>query len=142
MSLAQFTLAGVGGLIAAQLAGNAGFPFLLALPLAVLGTIPVGLIVGLPSARTRGVSLAVATLGLAVAIQALVFSNDSLAGGIRRDHPQRERELHDPRPRLQQFLPSGSVRVSGAGIHLRALSARGQPAPQRVRTANDRRTRK
>jgi ABC-type branched-subunit amino acid transport system ATPase component/branched-subunit amino acid ABC-type transport system permease component len=82
MSLAQFTLAGVGGLIAAQLAGNAGFPFLLALPLAVLGTIPVGLIVGLPSARTRGVSLAVATLGLAVAIQALVFGNDSLAGGI------------------------------------------------------------
>ena len=42
---------------------------------------PVGLIVGLPSARTRGVSLAVATLGLAVAIQALVFSNDSIAGG-------------------------------------------------------------
>ena len=81
MSLAQFTLAGVGGLIAAQLAGNAGFPFLLALPLGVLGTIPVGLIVGLPSARTRGVSLAIATLGLAVAIQSLVFNNDSLAGG-------------------------------------------------------------
>ena len=82
MSLAQYTLAGVGGLIAAQLVGNAGFPFLIALPLAVLGTIPVGLIVGLPSARTRGVSLAIATLGLAVAIQALVFTNDSLSGGL------------------------------------------------------------
>ena len=36
---------------------------------------------GLPSARTRGVSLAIATLGLAVAIQALVFNNDSISGG-------------------------------------------------------------
>ena len=62
--------------------GTAGFPFLLALPIAVAGTIPVGLIVGLPSARTRGVSLAIATLGLAVAIQALIFTNDSIAGGI------------------------------------------------------------
>lgn len=81
MSLAQVTLSAVGGLIAAQLVGNAGFPFLVALPLAVLGTVPVGLMVGLPSARTRGVSLAVATLGLAVAIQALIFSNASLSGG-------------------------------------------------------------
>ena len=81
MSLAQVTLSGVGGLIAARLAANAGLPFLVVLPLAVLATVPVGLIVGLPSARTRGVSLAVATLGLAVAIQALVFSNVSIAGG-------------------------------------------------------------
>ena len=81
MSLAQVTLSGVGGLIAARLAANAGLPFLVVLPLAMLGTVPVGLIVGLPSARTRGVSLAVATLGLAVAIQALVFTNDSIAGG-------------------------------------------------------------
>ena len=36
---------------------------------------------GLPSARTRGISLAVATLGLAVAIQALVFTNASISGG-------------------------------------------------------------
>ena len=47
----------------------------------MLGTVPVGLIVGLPSARTRGISLAVATLGLAVAIESLVFNNDSISGG-------------------------------------------------------------
>ncbi len=82
MSLAQVTLSGVAGLIAAHLVGNLGFPFLLALPIAVAGTVPVGLIVGLPSARTRGVSLAIATLGLAVAIQALIFTSDSIAGGI------------------------------------------------------------
>ena len=81
VSLAQITLAGVGGLIAARLAANVGLPFPAVLLVAMLGTVPVGLVVGLPSARTRGVSLAVATLGLAVAIQALVFSNDSISGG-------------------------------------------------------------
>lgn len=80
-SLAQITLSLVGGLIAARLAANVGLPFPVVLVVGMLGTIPVGLVVGLPSARTRGVSLAVATLGLAVAIQALVFTNDSIAGG-------------------------------------------------------------
>ncbi|HTT30612.1 MAG TPA: ATP-binding cassette domain-containing protein [Solirubrobacteraceae bacterium] len=81
MSLAQVTLSLVGGLIAARLAANVGLPFPIILLLAMLGTVPVGLIVGLPSARTRGISLAVATLGLAVAIESLVFNNDSISGG-------------------------------------------------------------
>ena len=81
MSLAQVTLSGVGGLLAARLAANVGLPFPIVLLLAMLGTVPVGLIVGLPSARTRGISLAVATLGLAVAIESLVFNNDSISGG-------------------------------------------------------------
>ena len=81
MSLAQITLSGVGGLIAARLAANVGLPFPLVILLAMLGTVPVGLIVGLPSARTRGISLAVATLGLSVAIEALIFTNGSIAGG-------------------------------------------------------------
>jgi ABC-type branched-subunit amino acid transport system ATPase component/branched-subunit amino acid ABC-type transport system permease component len=82
MSLAQVTLSGVGGLIAARLAANLGFSFPFAVLLGMLGTIPVGLLVGLPSARTRGVSLAVATLGLAIAIQSLILTNTSIAGGL------------------------------------------------------------
>jgi ABC-type branched-subunit amino acid transport system ATPase component/branched-subunit amino acid ABC-type transport system permease component len=81
MSVAQLTLAGIGGLIAAKLTDSFGLPFPVVLVLGVLGTVPVGLIVGLPSARTRGVSLAVATLGLSVAVEALVFKNDSITGG-------------------------------------------------------------
>jgi ABC-type branched-subunit amino acid transport system ATPase component/branched-subunit amino acid ABC-type transport system permease component len=81
MSLAQVTLSVMGSLIAARLAANVGLPFPLVVVLAMLGTVPIGLIVGLPSARTRGISLAVATLGLAVAIQALIFTNPSIAGG-------------------------------------------------------------
>ncbi|HTQ67795.1 MAG TPA: ATP-binding cassette domain-containing protein [Solirubrobacteraceae bacterium] len=81
MSLAQVTLSGVGGLIAARLAANVGLPFPAVLLLAMLSTVPAGLVVGLPSARTRGISVAVTTLGLAVAIQALIFTNESISGG-------------------------------------------------------------
>lgn len=81
MSLAQITLSGVGGLIGARCAANLGLPFALVVVVAMLGTVPIGLIVGLPSARTRGVTLAIATLGLAVAIEALIFNNGSIAGG-------------------------------------------------------------
>lgn len=81
MSLAQVTLGATSGLIAARLTADLGWPFALALIVGVLGAVPVGLIVGLPSARTRGASLAIATLGLAVAIQSLIFQNPSISGG-------------------------------------------------------------
>jgi sulfate-transporting ATPase len=81
MSLAQVTLASMGGLIAARLFTDLGAPFVVALLVGMLGTVPIGILVGLPSARTRGVSLAVATLGLAVALKALVFDNNDITGG-------------------------------------------------------------
>ncbi len=83
LSLAQVTLGAFSGLVAAKLTADWGWPFPLALLAGVLGVIPVGLVVGLPSARSRGASLAIVTLGLAVAIQSLVFGNDSLSGGQR-----------------------------------------------------------
>jgi ABC-type branched-subunit amino acid transport system ATPase component/branched-subunit amino acid ABC-type transport system permease component len=81
LSLAQVTLGAFSGLIAAKLTADWGWPFPLALLAGVIGVIPVGLLVGLPSARSRGASLAIVTLGLAVAIQSLVFGNESLSGG-------------------------------------------------------------
>ena len=81
LSLAQLTLAGVGALFAARLIADAGWSFLPAVLGGALATVPVGLLVGVPSVRTRGISLAVATLGLAVAIQALVFGNADISNG-------------------------------------------------------------
>lgn len=81
LSLAQLTLAGVGALIAARLMADGGVGFLPAVLLAAALTVPVGLLVGIPSVRTRGISLAVATLGLAVAIQSLVFGNQDISNG-------------------------------------------------------------
>ncbi len=81
LSLAQVTLGAVSGLIAAKVSSELHWPFAAALVIGVLGVLPVGLLVGLPSARTRGASLAIATLGLAVAIQSLIFKNESISGG-------------------------------------------------------------
>jgi len=82
LSLAQFALAGIGGWISAALVANEGAPFWLAVVCGVLGAVPVGVLVGLPSLRTRGVNLAVATLGLAVVIQAWVLGNAERTGGF------------------------------------------------------------
>ncbi len=80
LSLAQFVLAGVGALLAAKLIAH--MSLLPALVLASLGTGAVGALVGLPALRTRGVTLAVATLCLGSALVAVVFNDASLTGGL------------------------------------------------------------
>jgi ABC-type branched-subunit amino acid transport system ATPase component/branched-subunit amino acid ABC-type transport system permease component len=83
VSLAQYGLAGVGAFLSARIAGDLlGLPFLLALPIGVLAAVPFGLVFALPALRTRGVNLAIATLGLAVALQALLFNNKDWTGGF------------------------------------------------------------
>jgi ABC-type branched-subunit amino acid transport system ATPase component/ABC-type branched-subunit amino acid transport system permease subunit len=80
LSLAQGVLAGVGALAAAKLAPH--MPFILALVLAAAITAVVGAVVGIPALRTRGVTLAIATLGLGAAISAVVLGNQSYTGGV------------------------------------------------------------
>ena len=59
-----------------------GLPFWAALIVGPLVTIPVGLLIGIPSLRMRGVGLAIATLGFAVVAENMLFSNGSLTGGL------------------------------------------------------------
>jgi len=82
LSLAQLTMAGLGSIVAAKIAESVGTPFLLSIVIGMAATIPVSLLLGLPSLRARGVSLAIATLGFAVALNSMVLSNSSLTGGI------------------------------------------------------------
>ena len=82
LSLAQFALAGFGAWVAAKSYSELGTSFAVSLIIAIVLTIPVGLLVALPALRTRGVTLAISTLGFAIMIQALVFNNGSLTGGI------------------------------------------------------------
>jgi ABC-type branched-subunit amino acid transport system ATPase component/branched-subunit amino acid ABC-type transport system permease component len=82
LSLAQLTLGGVGAIVAANLAASFHTPFLLSLVVGMLAAIPVSVLVGLPSLRARGVSLAIATLGLAVVINSVVLTSTSLTGGL------------------------------------------------------------
>ncbi|HEX9258588.1 MAG TPA: ATP-binding cassette domain-containing protein, partial [Acidimicrobiales bacterium] len=82
LSLAQFALAGTGVWIAARLVVNYDVPFELASLIGVAGTIPVGLFIGLPALRSRGVNLAVATLGLSLVVESLLLNNPRRTGGI------------------------------------------------------------
>lgn len=80
LSLAQYVLAGVGVLIAAKLATE--MPFILALLIATGATACVGGLLGLPALRTRGVTLAVVTLGLGGALADVVLGNTGYTGGV------------------------------------------------------------
>jgi sulfate-transporting ATPase len=83
LSLAQWTLAGVGALLAGRLAGDLwNLPFPLAVVVGVLLTMLVGVIVALPALRVRGVSLAVTTLALADVLTNVFLSNPAYTGGL------------------------------------------------------------
>jgi sulfate-transporting ATPase len=75
VSLAQLTLAGVGGFALSGVTQSWGVPFPLAPLLAALITTGVGVLVGLPALRLRGMTLGVVTLALAFSIEAAWFRN-------------------------------------------------------------------
>jgi ABC-type branched-subunit amino acid transport system permease subunit len=82
VSLAQMSFAGVGAFVLSHLTQDVGVPFPLSLLLAALAVVPVGMLIGLPALRVRGVSLAVVTLAAAAAMDALVFSDNGFSGGL------------------------------------------------------------
>jgi sulfate-transporting ATPase len=82
LSLAPLALAGIGSLIAARLASDAGFPFPLAVMVAAISTMAVGAIMGAPAVRVRGVNLAIATIGLALLVEQSVLVSPWLTNGV------------------------------------------------------------
>ncbi len=80
VSLAQLTLAGAGAFALARITMDWGLPFPLAPLLAALIATLIGVIVGLPSLRVRGLPLMVATLALAVFLEQAWFQNPDLNG--------------------------------------------------------------
>jgi ABC-type branched-subunit amino acid transport system ATPase component/branched-subunit amino acid ABC-type transport system permease component len=80
LSLAQWALGGIGALAAGQFV-RAGLAVELAAPLGVLVAVLVGGAFALPALRTRGVNLAVVTLGLGFTVSEVVFANNQYLGG-------------------------------------------------------------
>src|SRR5262245_11464997 len=83
LSLCQFALAGFGAWVVARLVSVNGWPFELALLGGIVVTTLVGLVVALPAVRTRGTSLAVATLAMALMFNSLIVTNTAVIGGVR-----------------------------------------------------------
>jgi branched-chain amino acid transport system permease protein len=91
ISLAQMSLAGVAAFFMARMMANGsttstnpfpvsgpGLPWPVASVLGVIAAIVVGVVLGLPAVRIRGVQLAVVTLAFAVSLQTLYLENQSL----------------------------------------------------------------
>ncbi len=82
ISLAQMAFAGAAGFSLAKLISAWDVPFPVA-PLVAAGLAAVvGVAVGLPALRLRGLSLAVVTLAAAVAVEEAVFKAPALTGGF------------------------------------------------------------
>jgi ABC-type branched-subunit amino acid transport system permease subunit len=83
ISLAQMTFVGVGAFTTSRLAQSLHLPF----PLPVIGAglmaAAVGVVIGIPALRIRGMSLAVVTLAVALAFQKLVFESTTVTGGFQ-----------------------------------------------------------
>ncbi|WP_024793589.1 branched-chain amino acid ABC transporter permease/ATP-binding protein [Tomitella biformata] len=82
ISLAQLTLAGVAAFMLSRFTVEWDIPFPIAPILAALVATVVGIIVGLPALRIRGLPVAVVTLSLAVFLEMFWFRNNDLNGGI------------------------------------------------------------
>ena len=85
VSLAQLTLAGAAGFLLSPLTTSWDLPFPIAPLLAAGGAMVIGVVVGLPAIRVRGLPLAVVTLALAVALEAFWFRNSDFVPNGGKD---------------------------------------------------------
>jgi ABC-type branched-subunit amino acid transport system permease subunit len=93
ISLCQVGFTGVGAYATVRIANHLsiGFPF--SIFLGALVAVPIGILVGLPALRVRGVNLAVVTLGAGIALERMVFNNPSFTGGSQGSAVPRGAEL-------------------------------------------------
>jgi ABC-type branched-subunit amino acid transport system ATPase component/branched-subunit amino acid ABC-type transport system permease component len=82
LSLAQYVIGATGAFVAVKIMDDTGVPFALAVVIGVLSAMVIGALLGMPALRTRGVNLAVVTLGVAIALFSLVLTNSSFAGSL------------------------------------------------------------
>jgi ABC-type branched-subunit amino acid transport system ATPase component/ABC-type branched-subunit amino acid transport system permease subunit len=81
LSLCQYALGGFGAWMTARMIASNGLGLEPALLIGVASAALLGAVVAIPALRTRGVSLAVVTFGLALLLESIVF-NSTLLGGI------------------------------------------------------------
>ena len=88
LSLCQMTFAGIGAWTVGWLSHRSDLPFLAQLPIAALVALAVGIGVGIPALRLRGLNLAVFTLVFSAAVSRVIFA-DGFPGLLEgnRVHP-------------------------------------------------------
>jgi len=82
VSLAQMSFAGLSAILLTHLTANIGVGFPFTVLIASLAAVPLGIAVGVPALRLRGVNLAVVTLATAFVIDDVLTDWPSFAGGL------------------------------------------------------------
>jgi branched-subunit amino acid ABC-type transport system permease component len=80
VSLCHASLLAVGATTAGHLVHGAGLPWLVALVVAGLAAVPLGIIVAIPAIRLSGIFLALATFGFGVLMQYLCYDRSFMFG--------------------------------------------------------------
>ena len=83
LSIGHAAFMSVGAYTAANLVTKLDMPFLLTLPAGGLMAAAVGLIVGIPSLRIKGIYLAIATLAAQFIIEWIINHSPSISGGVQ-----------------------------------------------------------
>lgn len=141
ISLAQMSFAGISGFFLSGAASDWGLPFPIGALVAALVASACGLIVGLPALRARGMTIAIMTLGAALAVEELIFRN--LSNGILSSNDVAPARLlgldlsatgNDGRPRagfgvfvvaILALVSFAIMRLRVSALGLRMLAVRG-----------------
>lgn len=83
VSLGQGAFMAVGAYTVAWLSQNTGLPFIVNIALGGLCAAMVGILVGIPSLRVKGLYLAIATIGASIILQFVFLNWSSVTGGSR-----------------------------------------------------------
>ena len=83
ISLAQMSFAGISAFLVAKLSTEHHMAFPIPIFIGAAVAAAIGVIVAIPALRVRGVNLAIVTLAFAVAVDKVVFGNDSVTNGIK-----------------------------------------------------------
>ena len=81
VSLCHAAFAAMGAAAFSHFAHGVGLPWLVALVLAGLATVPVGAMVAIPAIRLSGLYLALATFGFGLLVERMVFGTGLMFGG-------------------------------------------------------------
>lgn len=80
ISIASAALAGFASFIAAHCSGDLGLPFIVCVLAGTAAAIVLGIIIGAPAVRVRGINLAIVTLGLSLAVEDMILDEPALTG--------------------------------------------------------------
>jgi sulfate-transporting ATPase len=83
LSLAQYSIAGFGAYVAGRISSVFGVPFAAALVIGVVSAVPLGMLFAIPAVRTRGLNLAIVTLGMGTTLELMLFKNRAYTGGVQ-----------------------------------------------------------